>query len=69
MPPGTFSGEQTTDRISKRSKSYRISLALPKIKARKEEIVVSGPKERLALYLKRLAPGILNRILKRSKVV
>ncbi len=41
----------------------------PKIIARKEEIIVSGPKERLALYLKRLAPGILNRILKRSKVV
>ena len=41
----------------------------PKIKARKEEIVVSRPKERLALLLKRAAPGLLNRILKRSKVV
>ncbi|MBK97491.1 MAG: short chain dehydrogenase [Balneola sp.] len=41
----------------------------PKIKARKEEIVVSGPKERLALLLKRAAPGILNHILKQSKVV
>ena len=41
----------------------------PKIKARKEEITISGPKERLALLLKRAAPGILNRILKQSKVV
>ncbi len=37
--------------------------------ARKEEIIVSGIKERFALLLKRLAPGFLNKILQRSKVV
>lgn len=40
-----------------------------KIKARKEEIYISSPKERLALLVKRISPRLLNIILKRSKVV
>lgn len=40
-----------------------------RLKARKEEIIISSPKERLALLVKRISPGLLNRILKNSKVV
>lgn len=40
-----------------------------KIKAGKEEIYISSPKERLALLVKRISPRLLNIILKRSKVV
>lgn len=40
----------------------------PKIKARKEEIYISGPKERFALLLKRISPRLLNIILKNSQV-
>lgn len=39
------------------------------ITSRKEEIYISSPKERLALLVKRISPWLLNRILKRSKVV
>lgn len=35
----------------------------------KDEIVVSGWKERMALLVKRISPALLNRILKNSKVV
>ena len=40
-----------------------------KLKARKEEIIISSPKERLALFVKRISPSLFNRILKNSKVV
>lgn len=40
----------------------------PDIKARKEEVYISGFKERFALFLKRLSPALLNKILKNSKV-
>lgn len=40
-----------------------------KLKARKEEIIISSSKERLALLVKRISPRLLNRILKNSKVV
>lgn len=40
---------------------------LPKLAKRKEEIVIGGT-EILAVYLKRLAPSLLNKILRRSKV-
>ena len=39
-----------------------------KIKSQKEEIYIAGKKEMLALYLKRLSPALLNKILKNSKV-
>ncbi len=40
-----------------------------RIYARKEEIIISGLKERFALILKRISPRLLNKILKNSKVV
>jgi short-subunit dehydrogenase len=40
----------------------------PKIVARKEEVYISSPKERLALLLNRLSPRLLNLVLKNSKV-
>lgn len=39
-----------------------------KIKAQKDEIYVAGFREKMALYLKRLSPALLNKILKNSKV-
>lgn len=39
------------------------------IKKEKEEIYISSPKERLGLIMKRISPWLLNRILKRSKVI
>ena len=39
------------------------------LKAKKEEIYVSSLKERFALLMKRLFPSLLNKILKRSKVI
>lgn len=39
------------------------------IKSKKEEIYISSPKERFALLVKRLSPRLLNKILKKSKVV
>lgn len=39
------------------------------IKAEKEEIYISSPKERLGLLMKRISPWLLNKILKRSKVI
>lgn len=40
-----------------------------KLTSKKEEIVVSGFKERFALFMKRLSPRLLNLILRNSKVV
>jgi len=40
-----------------------------KLGRQKEEIVISGWKERMALIVKRISPSLLNMILKRSKVV
>lgn len=40
-----------------------------KLTSRKDEVVISGFKERFALLLKRLSPGLLNLVLKNSKVV
>ncbi len=40
-----------------------------KLKAEKEEIIISSFKERLALLVKRISPRLLNKILKNSKVV
>jgi short-subunit dehydrogenase len=34
----------------------------------KDEILISGPREKLATYLKRFAPGLLSRILRNAKV-
>ncbi len=45
-----------------------ISRIWSKVKAGKEEIYISSPKERFALLLKRLSPALLNKILKNSKV-
>jgi len=40
-----------------------------KIKAGEEEIYISSSKERMALIMKRISPKLLNKILKRSKVI
>ncbi len=45
-----------------------VAKVMPKIKARKEEIYVTGFREGLALWLQRLSPTLLNRIMKNQKV-
>lgn len=45
-----------------------ISRIWGEIKKQKEEIYIAEPKARLALYLKRISPRLLNLILKNSKV-
>lgn len=40
-----------------------------KLKSGKEEIIISGWKEKMALIVKRISPKLLNKILKKSKVV
>ena len=45
-----------------------VEKVLPKIKAQKEEIYVTGFKEGLALWVQRFSPTLLNKILKNQKV-
>ncbi|WP_103664908.1 SDR family oxidoreductase [Gracilimonas amylolytica] len=45
-----------------------VEKVMPKITARKEEIYVTGFKERLAIWVQRISPTLLNRILKNQKV-
>ncbi|HCI69958.1 MAG: short chain dehydrogenase [Bacteroidetes bacterium] len=46
-----------------------VSKIWSRLVSKKDEIVVSGWKERMALLVKRISPALLNRILKNSKVV
>ncbi|MEX0721549.1 MAG: SDR family oxidoreductase [Balneolaceae bacterium] len=45
-----------------------VARVLPKIKAQKEEIYITGLKEGLALWVQRFSPTLLNKILKNQKV-
>jgi short-subunit dehydrogenase len=45
-----------------------VKKVMPKIKAQKEEIFVTGIKEGLALWVQRFSPTLLNKILKKQKV-
>lgn len=45
-----------------------VKKVMPKIKARKEEIYVTGAKEGLAMLVQRFSPALLNKILKNQKV-
>lgn len=45
-----------------------VAKVMPKIKAHKEEIYVTGFKERLAIWVQRISPVLLNRILRNQKV-
>lgn len=45
-----------------------VAKVMPKIKSRKEEIYVTGFKERLALWVQRFSPALLNKIMKNQKV-
>jgi len=35
---------------------------------RKEEVYVSGPKEKLAIYMKRFAPSLFSKMIRNAKV-
>lgn len=45
-----------------------VAKVMPKIKGQKEEIYVTGFKEKLALWVQRFSPTLLNKILKNQKV-
>lgn len=45
-----------------------VDKVIPKIAARKDEIYVTGFKEKLAIWIQRISPTLLNRILKNQKV-
>lgn len=45
-----------------------VEKVMPKIAAEKEEIFVTGIKERLAIWVQRISPTLLNKILKNQKV-
>lgn len=45
-----------------------VEKVMPKIAAQREEIYVTGFKERLAIWLQRISPILLNKILKNQKV-
>lgn len=45
-----------------------VAKVMPKIKAQKEEIYVTGMREGLALWIQRVSPTLLNKILKNQKV-
>lgn len=45
-----------------------VEKVMPKIAAKKEEIFVTGFKERLAIWVQRVSPTLLNKILKNQKV-
>ncbi len=45
-----------------------VTKVMPKIKAQKEEIYATGFKERLAIWVQKISPVLLNRILKNQKV-
>jgi len=45
-----------------------VEKVIPKIAAQKEEIIVTGFKERLAFWVQRISPTLLNKILKNQKV-
>lgn len=45
-----------------------VKKVMPKINARKEEIYVTGFKEGLAIWVQRISPTLLNKILKNQKV-
>lgn len=45
-----------------------VEKVMPKIKSQKEEIYVTGSKERMALWVQRFSPTLLNKILKNQKV-
>ncbi|HET8866197.1 MAG TPA: SDR family oxidoreductase [Gracilimonas sp.] len=45
-----------------------VAKVMPKIKAQKEEIYVTGFKEGLAIWVQRISPTLLNKILKNQKV-
>lgn len=45
-----------------------VDKVMPKIKSKKEEIYVTGLKEGLAIWVQRISPTLLNKILKNQKV-
>jgi short-subunit dehydrogenase len=45
-----------------------VAKVMPNIKSRKEEIYVTGFKEKMAIWVQRISPTLLNKILKNQKV-
>ncbi|MEO1023383.1 MAG: SDR family oxidoreductase [Bacteroidota bacterium] len=65
---GTPFGKMGDAHVDAMTADEMVHLVLPKIARRKEEIFVTGIKERMAMLVKRISPSLLNRILKNQKV-
>lgn len=65
---GSAFGEMGDAHSKAMSADEMVEKVMPKIKARKEEIYVTGAKEGLAMWLQRFSPTLLNKILKNQKV-
>lgn len=66
---GTSFGKMGNLHINAMDADEMVDKIWGRIKSNKEEIYVSSLKERLGLLLKRISPTLLNKILKKSKVV
>lgn len=65
---GTKFGEMGDAHKNAMTADEMVEKVMPKIKSRKEEIYVTGLKEGLAIWVQRISPTLLNRILKNQKV-
>lgn len=66
---GTSFGKMGDLHESAMNADEMVSRIWTKLTSKKEEIVISSWKERMALLVKRLSPSLLNKVLKKSKVV
>lgn len=66
---GTSFGKMGDMHDSAMDADEMVSKIWNRLSSKKEEIIISSWKERMALLVKRISPGLLNRILKNSKVV
>jgi len=48
---------------------YVSEQVLSAIQKDKEEIIVAGPKEKFAVFIKRMAPGIFSKFISNNKIV
>lgn len=65
---GSKFGEMGDAHANAMTADEMVRKVMPKIKKKKEEIVVTGLKEGFAIWLQRVSPRLLNLILKNSKV-
>lgn len=68
MGDGSLCGEVDEALVQGMSTEVFARKAIAAIRARKEEVVIGGAKERLAVYVKRFAPEVFSKIIAKAKV-